>query len=213
MFSYGPPHMAGQKQDDQHEHSFSSYVRIRDVVLKTCQRHWTIGKSGERGSGISVLVVMMRLVLRIWFRYAARSTFSISYPIDIITTDILCVHSLCVRQFFRLKFYVNILSILHFVRSIFYLSTFSPFDILSIWDWVCRRCVRSIVSPFDILSVGILTVRHFARTILCLSTFCLLDIVSFDILSVRQFVLYYICRHLFFRSTHLKRLWTIYFKP
>ena len=30
-------------------------VRIRDVALKTCQRRWTIGKSGERGSGISVL--------------------------------------------------------------------------------------------------------------------------------------------------------------
>ena len=28
--------MAVQKQDDQHEHTFSSYVRIRDVVLKTC---------------------------------------------------------------------------------------------------------------------------------------------------------------------------------
>ena len=27
-----------------------------DVALKTCQRRWTIGKSGERGSGISVLV-------------------------------------------------------------------------------------------------------------------------------------------------------------
>ena len=50
------PHMAGQKQDDQHEHIFSSYVRIRDVALKTCQRRWTIGKSGERGSGIYVLV-------------------------------------------------------------------------------------------------------------------------------------------------------------
>ena len=55
-YSYGPPHMAGQKQDDQHEHTFSSYVKIRDVALKTCQRRWTIGKSGERGSGISVLV-------------------------------------------------------------------------------------------------------------------------------------------------------------
>ena len=33
--------MAVQKQDDQHEHTFSNYVRI--------------GKSGERGSGISVL--------------------------------------------------------------------------------------------------------------------------------------------------------------
>ena len=34
---------------------FSSYVRIRDVVLKTCLGRWTIGRSGERGSGISVL--------------------------------------------------------------------------------------------------------------------------------------------------------------
>ena len=50
-----PPHMAVQKQDDQHEHTFSSYVRIRDVVLKTCRGQWTIGRSGERGSGISML--------------------------------------------------------------------------------------------------------------------------------------------------------------
>ena len=55
MYSYGPQHMAEQKQDDQHEHTFSSYVGIRDVVLKTYLGRWTIGRSGERGSGISVL--------------------------------------------------------------------------------------------------------------------------------------------------------------
>ena len=49
------PHMAKQKQDDQLEHTYSNYVRIRDVGLKTCQRRWMIGRSGERGSGISVL--------------------------------------------------------------------------------------------------------------------------------------------------------------
>ena len=54
MYSYGPPHMAGQKQDDQLEHTYSSSVRIRDVALKTCQRRGTIGRSGERESGISV---------------------------------------------------------------------------------------------------------------------------------------------------------------
>ena len=54
-FHFGLPHMAEQKQDDKHKHTFSSYVRIRDVVQKICQRRWTIGKSGERGSGISVL--------------------------------------------------------------------------------------------------------------------------------------------------------------
>ena len=56
MYSYGPPHMAEQKQDDQLEHTYSSYVRIRDVALKTGQRWWTIRRSGERGSGISALV-------------------------------------------------------------------------------------------------------------------------------------------------------------
>ena len=55
MYSCGPLHTAVQKQDDQHEHTFINYVRIRDVVQKTCLRRWTIGKSGERGSGISVL--------------------------------------------------------------------------------------------------------------------------------------------------------------
>ena len=51
------PHMAEQKRDNQLEHTFNSYVRIRDVALKTCQRRWTIGRSGERGSGKYVLAV------------------------------------------------------------------------------------------------------------------------------------------------------------
>ena len=42
--------MAKQKQDDQLEHTYSC-----NVALKTCQKRGTIGKSGERGSGISVL--------------------------------------------------------------------------------------------------------------------------------------------------------------
>ena len=35
--------------------TFSSFVRIQNVALRTCQKQWTIGRSGERGSGISVL--------------------------------------------------------------------------------------------------------------------------------------------------------------
>ena len=50
-------HMTEQKQDDQLEHTYSSSVRIRDVALKTCQRRWTIGRSGKRESGKSVLAV------------------------------------------------------------------------------------------------------------------------------------------------------------
>ena len=55
IYSYGPPYMAKQKQDDQLQHTYSSYVRIQDVALKPCQKRWTIGRSGESGSGISVL--------------------------------------------------------------------------------------------------------------------------------------------------------------
>ena len=55
MYSYGSPHMAAQKQDDEPERTFSSYVRIQVVVLKTYLGRWTIGRSGERESGISVL--------------------------------------------------------------------------------------------------------------------------------------------------------------
>ena len=56
MFSNGPLHMAEQKQGDQLEPIYSSSVRIRDVALRTSQKQCTIGRSGERESGISVLV-------------------------------------------------------------------------------------------------------------------------------------------------------------
>ena len=44
-----------KKQDDQLKFTYSSYVKTQDVTLKICQRRWIIGRSGERGSGISVL--------------------------------------------------------------------------------------------------------------------------------------------------------------
>ena len=37
MYSYGPPRMAKQKQDDQLEPTYSSYVTTQDVTLKTCR--------------------------------------------------------------------------------------------------------------------------------------------------------------------------------
>ena len=47
------PHMDVQEWDDQHELTYSSYVRTQDVTLKTCRRRWMIGRNGERRSGIS----------------------------------------------------------------------------------------------------------------------------------------------------------------
>ena len=48
--------MDEQRQDDQLESTYSSSVTIRDVVLKTCRKQWTIEKGGEKGSGISELM-------------------------------------------------------------------------------------------------------------------------------------------------------------
>ena len=45
-----------QRQDDQLEHTYSSSVPIRDVALRTCRKQWTIGRDGEKESGISVLI-------------------------------------------------------------------------------------------------------------------------------------------------------------
>ena len=56
MYSRGPLHMDEQRQDDQPEPTYSSSVPIQDVASKTCWKQWTIGKGGERGSGISVLI-------------------------------------------------------------------------------------------------------------------------------------------------------------
>ena len=55
-YSCGPRHMAEQRQDVQLETTFSSFVLIRDVALRICRKQWTIGRCGERGSGISVLI-------------------------------------------------------------------------------------------------------------------------------------------------------------
>ena len=55
-YSCGPLHMDKQRQDNQLEPTYSSTEPIWDVTLKTFRKQWTIGRGGERGSGISVLI-------------------------------------------------------------------------------------------------------------------------------------------------------------
>ena len=55
VHQWTPAYFTEQKQDDQLEYTYSSYVRIWDVAQKTWQRWLMIGRSGERGSEISVL--------------------------------------------------------------------------------------------------------------------------------------------------------------
>ena len=49
--------MDEQRHDVQFEPTYSSSVPIRDVALRICRKQRTIGRCGERGSGISVLIV------------------------------------------------------------------------------------------------------------------------------------------------------------
>ena len=49
--------MDEQRQDDQLEPTYNSYVPIQDVALKTCQKQWTIEEGVGEGSGVSVLIV------------------------------------------------------------------------------------------------------------------------------------------------------------
>ena len=55
--------MAGQKQEDQLEHTSSSYVRIRDVALKTCQRRWMASNNNEIWSIVTIYLIYAPLFL------------------------------------------------------------------------------------------------------------------------------------------------------
>ena len=46
-----------QRLDDQLEPTYISSVPIQDVALRTSRKQWTIGRGGESGSGISVVMV------------------------------------------------------------------------------------------------------------------------------------------------------------
>ena len=48
--------MDEQKLDDQPKPTYHSSVPIQDAALKACWKQWTIGRGGERESGMSVLM-------------------------------------------------------------------------------------------------------------------------------------------------------------
>ena len=95
------PTYARAKAGGRAKHTYSSYVRIWDVALKTCQRWWTIGGSSQRGSGISVpaarhhddddrIYIYIYIYIYIVFRiHEGRSKVVMSHP------DFIFVVSLC----------------------------------------------------------------------------------------------------------------------
>ena len=117
MYSYGSPHMAAQKQDDQHERTFSSYVRIQVVVLKTCLGRWTIGRSGERGSGISVLPA----------RYDDDDDMKVNMDLSLSLSLYIYIYIYIYVFIFRQHFFVNANFIKHnrhFMSTYFLLDPF-----------------------------------------------------------------------------------------
>ena len=57
MYSCGTLHIDDQRQDDQLEPTYSSYVPIGYVSLGTCRKQYTKGRDDERESGIFALMV------------------------------------------------------------------------------------------------------------------------------------------------------------
>ena len=63
IYTCVPLYMDKQRQDDQLELTYNSFVLIQDVALKTYQERWMIETVGKRETGRSVL--MMRMI---WYR-------------------------------------------------------------------------------------------------------------------------------------------------
>ena len=132
MYSYGPPHMAGQKQDDQLEHTFSSYMRIQDVAQKTYQRWWTIRRSGERGSGISVLAARHDDdVLCIPLSSSSSHTASMDFPDTLppfvskgLLDYILCLYRAVIGKFLLVSqhWHISMMDRVHRRASLIFLS-------------------------------------------------------------------------------------------
>ena len=56
MYSCGSLQMVEQRQGGQLELTYSRSLYIWNIALRTCWKRWTIGRGGERGSEISVLM-------------------------------------------------------------------------------------------------------------------------------------------------------------
>ena len=57
MFSCGPIRMNEQRQENQLKPTYNRSAPTWEVALETRQKQWMIEKGGERGSGVSILLV------------------------------------------------------------------------------------------------------------------------------------------------------------
>ena len=96
--------MAEQKQDDLHEHTYSSYVRIRDVALKTYQRR--LGEVARGGQGYPCWRHDMMMMMYIYI-----------YIIEYIVIFSTLVHS---HSFSQTHEYIKLLSTYIYVHIFIY---------------------------------------------------------------------------------------------
>ena len=135
MCSCGPPHMANQKPDDQLEHSYSSYVMIRDVTPKTCRRRWMIGKRGEKGSGISVLATRHDdddVFFKCW-SYAGTSSNMIWTAFDNYVFFVLKFSANYVPFWYQIRSFIGF----NFILILYFL--FIVDDTHALWEWIARK--------------------------------------------------------------------------
>ena len=69
--------MDKQRQDDQLEPIYNSYMLMRDIALKTSRERWTIETGGKRGSGRSMLAARRWRwgLISFFFYYSTNSRF------------------------------------------------------------------------------------------------------------------------------------------
>ena len=68
--------MDKQRQDVQPEPTYSSSVPIRDIARRICRKQWTIGRRGERASGISVLIACHDIYIYIYILQSHTHTYT-----------------------------------------------------------------------------------------------------------------------------------------
>ena len=132
MYSYGSPHTAAQKQDDQHERTFSSCVRIQDVVLKTCLGRcyfWTLLFIIYYLFIISLLSIyhLYLLFIHIYYLFIIYSLFIICLFLSIIYFYYLFHYSFVIYYLFI--FYLLFISIIYllFIRYLLFVYFYQLF--------------------------------------------------------------------------------------
>ena len=139
MYSSGPLHMDEQRQDDQLEPTYSSSLRVRDVILKTCWKQWTIGRDSERWLGISMLIarhddddIQLQLeivtynynlrplhTITIWDHYIQLLFETVKYNYDLRPLDTITIRD----RYIQLQF-----------ETVTYNYYLRPLNTITIWD-------------------------------------------------------------------------------